>query len=256
MELKVANIQSPLFWENPERNRENFSKKIAAISSGVDLIVLPEMFTTAFTMTPQNIAKDEGEITLKWMQNEAEKNNTAITGSIVFFADGQYYNRLWFVEPNGTSSCYDKRHTFTLAGEDKVYSRGDKRIVIEYKGFKICPLICYDLRFPVWSRNTSDYDVLIYVANWPTSRINAWNTLLRARAIENMAYVIGVNRIGTDDSGHHYSGHSTVIDVLGNPIVFSEDETVLFATLSKKHIAEARGRLKFLDDRDHFSLLG
>ncbi|MCM4150556.1 amidohydrolase [Arenibacter sp. N53] len=256
MELKVAIIQSSLVWENPEKNRENFSNKLDSITSDVDLIVLPEMFTTAFTMDPQHIAKEEGDKTVRWMQKEAQKKNVAITGSMVFFADGHYYNRLWFVEPNGKSSYYDKRHTFTLAGEDKIYNRGRKRIIIDYKGFRICPLICYDLRFPVWARNSENYDVLIFVANWPKPRINAWDALLKARAIENMAYVIGVNRTGSDNSGHIYPGHSTVIDVLGNLVVFSEEDTVLYATLNKKHISEAREKLKFLDDRDHFSLKG
>lgn len=254
MELKVAIIQSSLIWENPEKNRENFSKKLDSITSNIDLVVLPEMFTTAFTMTPWNVANAEGEETVRWMQAEAEKKNVAITGSMVYFADGHHYNRLWFVEPDGKSSFYDKRHTFTLAGEDKIYNRGTEKIIIDFKGFRICPLICYDLRFPVWARNTDNYDVLIYVANWPQPRINAWDALLKARAIENMAYVIGVNRVGTDINGHNYPGHSTINDALGNPLVFSGDETILYATLSKRHISEAREKLKFLDDRDHFSL--
>ena len=256
MELKVAIIQSSLVWENPEKNRENFSSKLDSITSDVDLIVLPEMFTTAFTMTPWNIAKKEGEETVKWMKAESDRKNVALIGSMVYFADGHYYNRLWFIEPHGKSSCYDKRHTFTLAGEDKVYNRGKERIIIDYKGFRICPLICYDLRFPVWARNTENYDVLVYVANWPQPRINAWDALLKARAIENMAYVIGVNRTGMDNTGHNYPGHSTVNDVLGEPIMFSKEEKVLYATLSKKHISDAREKLKFLDDRDHFSLKG
>tara|TARA_R100001369_G_scaffold92084_1_gene135401 strand:- start:18222 stop:18992 length:771 start_codon:yes stop_codon:yes gene_type:complete len=254
MELKVALIQSPLEWENPTKNREHFSKKLDTLYSEVDLVILPEMFTTAFTMTPWNIAKEEGEVTVKWMQKEAERKNVALTGSMVYCEDGHYYNRLWFVEPDGKSSFYDKRHTFTLAGEDKIYNKGEKRMVIDYKGFRICPLICYDLRFPVWARNTENYDVLIYVANWPQPRVNAWDALLRARAIENMAYVIGVNRIGTDNTGHNYSGHSTVNDVFGEPIVFSTEEKILYATLDKRHISEAREKLKFLEDRDHFSL--
>nr|WP_285901325.1 amidohydrolase [Arenibacter sp. TNZ] len=254
MELKIAIIQSSLVWENPEKNRENFSSKLDSITPDVDLIVLPEMFSTGFTMSPQNIAREEGEKTVKWMQQEAERKNVALVGSVVFFADGNYYNRLWFVEPDGKLSYYNKRHTFTLAGEDKVYSRGEKKIIIDYKGFKICPLICYDLRFPVWARNTENYDVLIYVANWPEPRIKAWDVLLKARAIENMAYVIGVNRTGTDNAGNNYPGHSTVNDVLGDPVVFSEEETILYATLSKKHISKAREKLKFLDDRDYFSL--
>tara|TARA_R110002050_G_scaffold536_16_gene3888 strand:+ start:12299 stop:13075 length:777 start_codon:yes stop_codon:yes gene_type:complete len=256
MELKVAIIQSPLAWENPEKNREHFSKKLNAVSEEVDLVILPEMFTTGFTMTPWNIAKEEGGETVKWMQMEAKRKKVALTGSMVYFAEGHYYNRLWFVEPDGKSSFYDKRHTFTLAGEDKIYNRGEKRILINFKGFRICPLICYDLRFPVWARNTENYDVLIYVANWPRPRINAWDALLKARAIENMAYVIGVNRTGTDNTGHNYPGHSTVNDVFGQPIVFSEEEQVLYATLYKKSISDAREKLRFLEDRDHFNLKG
>ena len=255
-ELKVAVIQSSLVWENPEKNREIFSSKLDSISSDVDLVILPEMFTTAFTMTPGNIAKEEGDKTVKWMQKEAKGKDMALTGSMVYFEDGHYYNRLWFVEPNGKLSFYDKRHTFTLAGEDKVYSRGEERIMIDFKGFRICPLICYDLRFPVWARNTENYDVLIYVANWPQPRINAWDALLKARSIENMAYVIGVNRTGKDINGHNYPGHSTINDALGNSLVFSGEETILYATLSKNHISDTRGKLKFLDDRDHFSLKG
>ena len=180
----------------------------------------------------------------------------AVSGSMVYFADGHYYNRLWFVEPDGRSSFYDKRHTFTLAGEDRIYTKGEKRIVIDYKGLRICPLICYDLRFPVWSRNTENYDVLIYVANWPQPRINAWDALLKARAIENMAYVVGVNRVGTDHTGHNYPGHSTVNNVFGEPIVFSTEEKVLYDTLDKKHISEAREKLKLFEVREHFSLKG
>ncbi|SMG31872.1 amidohydrolase [Arenibacter troitsensis] len=254
MELRVALIQSPLEWENPSKNREHFSKKLDTLNGEVDLVILPEMFTTAFTMTPWNIAKEEGEITVKWMQKEAGRRNVALTGSMVYFEDGHYYNRLWFVEPDGKSGYYDKRHTFTLAGEDKIYNKGGRKIVIDYKGFRICPLICYDLRFPVWARNTENYDVLIYVANWPHPRVNAWDALLKARAIENMAYVIGVNRIGTDNTGHNYSGHSTVNNVYGEPIAFSKEEKILYATLVKRHISEAREKLKFLEDRDHFSL--
>ncbi|MCK0188706.1 amidohydrolase [Arenibacter sp. F20364] len=255
-ELKVAIIQSSLVWENPEKNREIFSNKLDSISSDVDLVILPEMFTTAFTMTPGNIAMEEGDKTVKWMQKEAKGKDMALTGSMVYFSDGHYYNRLWFVEPNGKSTFYDKRHTFTLAGEDKVYNRGKERIMIDFKGFRICPLICYDLRFPVWARNTENYDVLIYVANWPQPRISAWDALLKARSIENMAYVIGVNRTGKDINGHNYPGHSTINDALGNSLVFSREETILYATLNKKHISEARDKLKFLDDRDHFSLKG
>lgn len=252
--LNIALIQIPLFWEDPERNRELFSSKIKSITNKIDLIVLPEMFTTGFTMTPENIDLREGDITVAWMQEKAKEHNAAVVGSVVFFEAGNYFNRLFFVGPDGRVSQYDKRHTFTLAGEDKVYQAGTEKLIIDFRGFKICPLICYDLRFPVWARNTVDYDVLVYVANWPNPRIGAWDTLLKARAIENMAYCIGVNRVGQDKTGHDYPGHSAVYDALGEELVFSEKEEILFATLTQDHIGETRNRLRFLEDRDVFSL--
>lgn len=252
--LHLALIQSPLIWEGPEANRTMFAEKIESISKEVDLVVLPEMFTTGFTMTPEKIDANEGIQTLEWMQSITKKKNVALVGSIVFFEDGKNYNRLFFVHPNGEFKSYDKKHTFTLAGEDKVYKAGSSKLIIDYKGFKLFPLICYDLRFPVWARNVENYDALFYVANWPTPRIQAWDTLLKARAIENMAYCIGVNRIGTDGLGYDYSGHSAVYDVLGNQITFSEKEEIIYATLDKEHIISTREKLKFLEDRDSFTL--
>ena len=252
--LKIALIQTSIYWENPEKNRNTLNKKIAPLTTDTDIIILPEMFTTGFTMNPSNIDNNQGNKTLKWMQEIAHKKQAAITGSILFFEDGNYYNRLFFVFPNGTYVTYNKRHTFTLAGEDKVYKAGSKKLIVTYKGFKICPLICYDLRFPVWSRNTEDYDVLLYVANWPKQRITAWDTLLKARAIENMSYCIGVNRIGVDKSGYEYTGHSATYDALGNDICFSSNEEILQTTIHKQHINDTRNKLKFLEDRDDFTL--
>tara|TARA_R110000868_G_scaffold4486_3_gene28154 strand:+ start:1360 stop:2136 length:777 start_codon:yes stop_codon:yes gene_type:complete len=252
--LKVALIQTSLVWENPELNRARLLEKINIITSNVDLIILPEMFTSGFTMHPEKLEEDEGQKTILWMRKIASEKKAAITGSIVYSENSTFYNRLFFIEENGKISSYDKRHTFTLAGESDVYEAGNSKEIIAYKGFKICPLICYDLRFPVWSRNNDDYDVLLYVANWPKPRINAWDTLLKARAIENMAYCIGVNRIGTDEVGHEYPGHSAVYDVLGNEVVFSKNEEIIYATLSKEQIIETREKLKFLEDRDEFSL--
>ena len=252
--LNVALVQTSLIWENPEANRVRLSNKIASLSKEVDVILLPEMFTTGFTMTPQNIDTAEGQKTVEWMSKEAKGSDAAIVGSIVFFENGNFTNRLFFVEPNGAISQYDKRHTFTLAGEDQVYTAGNSHLIVEYKGFRINPMICYDLRFPVWARNTQDYDVLIYVANWPKPRITAWDTLLKARAIENMSYCIGVNRCGQDEAGYVYSGHSAVYDSLGEQQVFSVEETILYATLNKAHITSTRNKLKFLEDSDGFSL--
>ncbi len=253
--LTIALVQSHLLWENPVANRAMFEEKIAQLSTKVDLIVLPEMFTTGFTMEPHHIAKDEGTKTLAWMQDQAQKNDAAICGSTVFFENGNNYNRLFFVRPEGSYDTYDKKHTFTLAGEHKVYAPGNAKLLIVYKGFKICPMICYDLRFPVWARNTEDYDVLLYVANWPKPRIHAWDTLLAARAIENMSYCIGVNRVGLDASGHEYVGHSAAYDVLGNPMVKLVEEGIGTVVLSKEDVLATRTKLRFLEDRDNFNLV-
>ncbi|MFD2586580.1 amidohydrolase [Croceitalea marina] len=254
-ELHIALFQCHLFWENPEANRKAFSEKFDSISSETDIIVLPEMFTTGFTMNPKNIDEHEGEKTLAWMKFAASKRQVAIVGSIVFKEGAHFYNRLFFVQPDGKVHRYDKKHTFTLAGEHEVYKAGEKKLIVDYKGFKICPLICYDLRFPVWARNTEDYDVLLYVANWPKPRAEAWDTLLKARAIENMSYSIGVNRIGLDGLGHDYSGHSSAYDALGKQLAFSEREEILYVSLSKEHLKTNRDKLKFLQDRDDFNLL-
>ncbi len=252
--LKVALVQTVLAWEKPVINRNTIEKKINASTEEVDLLILPEMFTTGFTMKPENMDPSQGKDTLSWMQRVAQNKNTAVMGSLPFIENGSYTNRLFFVTPDGHYQHYDKRHTFTLAGEDQVYTSGTERLVVSYKGFKICPMICYDLRFPVWARNTEAYDVLIYVANWPKPRIAAWDTLLKARAIENMAYCIGVNRIGTDENGLEYSGHSAVYDTLGEQCVFSQKEEVVYAVLEKEHITTTRNKLKFLDDQDTFIL--
>ncbi len=254
--LNIALIQSNLYWEDPASNRKMFEEKIDTVPDHVDLIVLPEMFTTGFTMKPQNIALSEDDGTVEWMKRMAQQYNVAMVGSIIFQENGKFFNRLYFVSPEGALEIYDKKHTFTLAGEDEVYEAGKEKLIFEYKGFRICPMICYDLRFPVWSRNTEDYDVLIYVANWPKKRINAWDTLLKARAIENMAYCIGVNRIGTDGVDFEYNGHSAVYDVLGEPLVYSEEGEILYATLDKEHIEITRKKLRFLEDRDSFNLIG
>lgn len=254
--LKIALIQSELHWEDPDSNRKMFEEKINSIPDDVDLVVFPEMFTTGFTMNPDHIDSSEGKRTVEWMQGLAQQRSMALTGSIIFQEDGNYFNRLFFVEPNGEMNVYDKKHTFTLAGENKVYKAGKSKLIVDYKGFKICPLICYDLRFPVWARNVEEYHALIYVANWPKPRIDAWDTLLKARAIENMAYCIGVNRIGLDDLKHEYSGHSAVYDVLGKQMAYSGKEEILYIILDKEHIESTRKKLRFLEDRDDFSLKG
>ena len=252
--LNVSLIQTSLIWESPEANRIHFNKFIASIKAPTDIIVLPEMFTTGFTMNPARVAETMDGATVSWMQQKAKETNAALVGSLVIKEKDNFFNRLLFVHPSGKINSYDKRHTFTLAGEHKVYKAGTNRLVVDYLGWKICPLICYDLRFPVWSRNIDNYDVLLYVANWPTPRIHAWKTLLQARAIENMSYTIGVNRIGTDENNNTYNGCSMAVDVLGNILATSENEEILHVTLEKETVKTQREKLPFLNDRDVFNL--
>ncbi|HLW31069.1 MAG TPA: amidohydrolase [Aequorivita sp.] len=254
--LKITMMQSMLHWEEPEANRKHFSKKFQVLDEPTDLVVLPEMFTTGFSMEPKNLAEENEGATLQWMQAKAQKYNTAITGSIIIKDSGSFYNRMFFVLPDGSYQSYDKRHTFTFAKENEAYASGKERLIVDYKGWKICPLICYDLRFPVWARNTVDYDVLIYVANWPKIRTLAWDTLLRARAIENMAYCVGVNRVGIDGNDHEYIGHSAVYDVLGKQISTTAfDEYTETVVLEKEHIDKNRRHFQFLQDQDSFQIL-
>ncbi|WP_243473693.1 amidohydrolase [Winogradskyella sp. MH6] len=252
--LNLALVQTTLAWENPKANRTHLEDKVSSITA--DLIVLPEMFSSGFTMNASEVAETMDGETIAWLKALSKTKNAAIVGSLVITENNNYYNRLVFVDPNGTLATYDKRHTFTLAGEHKVYTAGSEKTIIDYKGFKICPLVCYDLRFPVWARNTKDYDVIIYVANWPKVRIAAWDALLKARAIENMSYCIGVNRVGLDGNNYEYSGHSAAYDVLGHRMdsIPESTETVEVVTLEKSHITKYRERLGFLKDRDNFSL--
>lgn len=253
--MKISLIQTPLSWEDPRTNRENFTEKINSIEE-TDLILLPEMFATGFTMQPENVAETmEGE-SVTWMRETAQAKNCAIVGSLVIYEHGDYFNRLVFTFPDGHYKTYDKRHLFTLAGEEKHYTAGSNRLIVDYRGWKICPLVCYDLRFPVFSRNTEDFDLLLYVANWPQKRAQAWDVLLRARAVENMCYVAGLNRIGQGSNGHNYSGHSQVVDSLGDYLLepFSYED-VITVTLDKAHLEKVRNKLGFLNDRDSFKLL-
>lgn len=253
--LNTALIQVDLAWEDPAANLRKFTQRIKELKPA-DLIVLPEMFSTGFSMNAELLAENMDGTTVSWMKKTAMDHNTALTGSVIIKENNNYYNRLLFVFPDGNFKSYDKRHTFTLAKEDQTYTSGKDRLIVEYKGWKICPLICYDLRFPVWARNTSDYDLLIYVANWPETRIHAWNILLQARAIENMSYCIGVNRTGNDGNDYKYNGHTAAYDCLGKSL-FENDrakEFIQIIELDKSHLEETRDKLKFLQDRDKFSL--
>lgn len=253
--MKVALIQSALVWEKPEANRAYFEEKINTFTEEINLIVLPEMFTTGFTMDPATVAEPMTGKTVLWMQALAKAKNCAITGSVVIEENSSFYNRMLFVFPSGEIQHYDKRHLFTLAGEEKVYSKGTQKLIVEYLGWKICPFVCYDLRFPVFSRNVENYHVLIYVASWPKTRIKAWDTLLAARAIENMSYVIGVNRIGEDANGYGYIGHSQVLDCLGRYLIEPKEQEAVFITnLDKTKLIEVREKLNFLNDKDSFEI--
>ena len=253
--MQVILIQAPLIWENPKANRNYFGAKINEITSAVDLIVLPEMFTSGFTMSPENVAETMQGETVTWLKVLAKARKCAVTGSIVIKENNNFYNRMLFVFPSGEIQFYDKKHLFTLAGEDKVYTSGMQKVVVNYLGWKICLQVCYDLRFPAFSRNSEDYDLLIYVASWPKIRTNAWDTLLKARAIENMSYVIGVNRIGADANGHEYIGHSQAVDFLGDYVLEPEEsESSFLVVLNKEKMLETRQKLGFLNDRDSFEI--
>jgi len=229
--LKATLIQSNLHWENRSENLRMFSEKIDAIKEETDLIILPEMFTTGFSMNCKALADSMSGETINWMKEKATQTKCVITGSFICEENGKYYNRLVWMQPDGNYQTYDKRHLFRMAEEDKYYVGGNEKIIVELNGWKICPLICYDLRFPVWSRNrmevmskelgvgghlnSHDYDLLIYIANWPERRAHPWKTLLLARAIENQCYVVGLNRVGDDGNQIHYSGDSAVINAKG-----------------------------------------
>ncbi len=255
--LTITLIQSSLTWENALANRQVFAQKIAAISEDTDLVLLPEMFTTGFSMKPKLLAEKTTGSTLEWLQKLSQKRNIALTGSIIVEENKKYYNRLFFVFPDGHYQTYDKRHLFSLAKEEQYYAPGKERIIVTYKGWKICPLICYDLRFPVWARNTQSYDLLLYVANWPKSRIAAWDALLKARSIENLCYTAALNRVGTDPNHNTYNGHSAVYDALGKRISTSQWEIEFTETITLDYtlLQEMRQRFQFLNDRDNFQIL-
>jgi predicted amidohydrolase len=253
--MKIALIQTSLIWENPIENRSHLAQKITGFMEDVDLIVLPEMFSSGFTMNPKAVAETMQGETVLWLQHLAKAKDCAITGSLVIEENGNYYNRLVFVFPTGEIKTYDKKHLFSLAGENEFYVAGKEKLVLEYKGYKICPLICYDLRFPVFSRNVENYDVLLYVANWPKPRVNAWDILLKARSVENMCYTIGVNRIGKDHNHHEYVGHTQVIDFMGEYVLEPQEaDAVFIVELNKAKLLETRKKLAFLNDKDNFQL--
>jgi len=255
-ELNIVGIQSSIVWEKPAANLEYFGQQISKLPSTVDLVILPEMFTTGFSMNPISIAETMEGPSIKWMVTTAKTNRMALVGSVVIKENAQYFNRLFFIHPNGHIETYDKRHLFTLAKENDQYTSGEERLIVFYKGWRICPLICYDLRFPVWSRNTNEYDLLVFVANWPSIRIHAWDTLLKARAIENMSYCIGVNRVGKDENGYEYNGHTAIYNFLGEKLsrTIEGKENILQCVVSKNELQKIRQKLNFLEDQDTFKI--
>jgi len=258
--LKLSLVQSNLHWENKKANLEMFSQKILEIEE-TDIIVLPEMFTTGFTNNVTELAETmEGE-TFQWMKEKAREHSTAICGSIIMKEHDNYYNRLLWLQADGVSHYYDKKHLFAMAGEGEFYTAGTKKQIVEYKGWKINLHVCYDLRFPVWTRRKqdaqNDYDLLLYVASWPVARVHAWSTLLKARAIENMSYCIGVNRVGTDGKGIEYSGASVVVNCLGEEMATTSlhKEEIINYSIDYKHLTEVREKLPFHKDQDQFKIL-
>lgn len=219
--MNISIIQTELHWESSSKNIEMFDEKIDSIKGDVDIIVLPEMFTTGFSMSPENLAEEWPGESVKWMQQKAKSKGSAIAGSIIIEEDSKYFNRLVFAHPDGKLEHYDKRHLFRMSGEHKYYDEGNHRVVVNYKDFRILLLVCYDLRFPVWSRNRNDYDMILIVANFPEPRRYAWNTLLPARAIENQCYVVACNRVGVDGNGVNYTGDSQIIDPQGKIIALA-----------------------------------
>ncbi len=257
--LKVSLLQTALHWENPKANLEILDQKLVPLKNKTDLIILPEMFTTGFSMDSNRVAKIAENMdgnAIQWMGNKARELNAVIAGSLIIKENGKYYNRFIWMNPNGEFQKYDKRHLFTLAKEHETFTAGTDKLIVELKGWKICPLICYDLRFPVWARNVENYDVLIYVANFPAKRRYAWRHLLRARAIENQCYVLGVNIIGKDGNGFEYSGDTSVISPMGQlQKEVTEKEAIINMDLEHQEIETLRKSLPFLNDQDKFEIL-
>jgi len=262
--LTITTIQSNLHWEDKPANLAMFEQKIAGITEKTEIVVLPEMFSSGFSMNPSRLAEKMDGPSVEWMKKTASQKKIVLTGSLIIEEEGNYYNRLIWMLPNGQYGYYDKRHLFAYAGEHEHYTAGNKRLIAAVKGWKINLLVCYDLRFPVWSRQNPDkvhengpeYDLLIYVANWPERRIHAWKTLLQARAIENQCFVVGVNRVGQDGHQIYHSGDSMIVDPLGEVLYTkSHDEEVFTITLQHERLEEIRKKLPFLEDADDFNIL-
>lgn len=264
--LAISLIQPDIIWEDKVANQLQYNKMIESLDGKKEIVVLPEMFSTGFSMAPTRLAETMDGPTVSWMRETAQQHNIILSGSLIIEADGQYYNRMVWMQPDGKYGTYDKRHLFGYGDEDKHYTAGSKRLIVQVKGWKICPLVCYDLRFPVWARQTPpaikdaeqppSYDVLLYAANWPKKRSLAWRTLLQARAIENQSYVVGVNRVGQDANDIIYGGESSVFGPLGETVWQASEAAVTHTVhLEKEPLQEARTQFPFLKDADAFLLL-
>jgi omega-amidase len=258
MTLRVTLVQQALAWQDPEANRASFGRLLEPLAGRTDLVVLPEMFTTGFSMDAERLAERAGGVTRGWIADAARRLDAAVTGSVITSESGRYFNRLHWGTPDGTVRTYDKRHLFRMAREHEHYSAGRQPLLVEWRGFAICPLVCYDLRFPVFSRRREglDYDLLVYVANWPTPRADAWSTLLRARAMENQAFVVGVNRIGEDGHGNAHDGRSVALDFLGRPLAeLGSEAAIVTAELDREALQAFRQRFPAHLDADGFTLV-
>lgn len=256
-DLTVTLLQTGLIWQAPTDNRNHLAACMQTLIGNTDLIVLPEMFTTGFTMQPELLAEPAEGPTLTWLREQAARTRAVITGSVAVIADNKFYNRLYWVCPDGSYAHYDKRHLFRMGHEHEHYTAGERPLIVELHGWRICPLVCYDLRFPVWSRRRHglDYDVLIYVANWPAVRRYPWQILLKARAIENLCYCVGVNRIGVDGNGVAHSGDSVALDFMGQPLLEAPEQPWLGSvSLSYADLQQFRQRFPAELDADKFRI--
>ncbi|HEY3370489.1 MAG TPA: amidohydrolase [Prolixibacteraceae bacterium] len=254
--LHIALFQLDLVWEDPKANRELIDQWFQKVDPATDIVFLPEMFSTGFSMNVATLAEPMDGETVQWMKKRCAEHQFALCGSMIIQEKGKYFNRLVFVEPSGEVHLYDKRHLFTMGNEESHFEQGTERLIVQYKGWRICPLICYDIRFPVWSRNRDEYDLLVYAANWPRNRDEVWNTLLKARAIENQSYVAGINRVGVDGQMIHYSGHSQVLNAKGSSMaeVSEGKEAIVSAEISFPELVQFRTAFPVLNDADIFNL--
>lgn len=249
--LNIALVQTDVHWEDKAKNLAMYSEKFATLKTPVDIVILPEMFSTGFSMNPALLAESMQGESVQWLKDMAKANNTAIIASLIIAEDNKYYNRLLWVDAQGNIEKYDKKHAFSMGNENLHYTSGNEKLIINYKGWKIAPFICYDLRFPTWCRNTVDYDILVFIASWPHRRSAHWRALLLARAIENQAFTFGVNRVGYDGNEIYHSGYSTAINPAGEILTeLVGEESIAYISISKEDLLDIRKRLPFLQDRD------